>query len=178
MVKPLTSKNLNEKRDRTTVLVAVSALALISMPYRGALAQTVSMSCSKRYSFGQQIACSDGSLSIDPDGSTSLSGCLSEQAPPQAGSCTLRVIGGTATRNVRVQFTAPTFNAKMGADQVTIKSLRMQERGQPSTAAQLTFTPLELTSPVTIDIGGTTYFSGNQPSGNYSGGIVIDASFI
>ena len=141
---------------KTGTLVAVSALALLALPAYG---QTVNINCPQQMGFGQHIACANGSLRINPDGSTSLSGCLVQQVAPQPASCKLVITGGVGTRNVKVSFATSSINVKMGADTATFRKLRMQERGQPTTAAFFVFNPLDLTSSITLDIGGTLDFS-------------------
>lgn len=178
MVKKFSCAYTETKRSDPLVLVGVCALALAALPSNKAFGQAVQLTCPDRLDVGDHIACGTGTLRINPDGSTNLVGCLVQEAAPDPGSCQVRVTGGLATRNVKVSFDAPTVTVQKGADQFIVNQLKMQERGQPSTAAQLTFTPLEMTSFVTIDFGGTMSFSGGQPAGNYSGDLIINADFL
>lgn len=165
----LTKKNI--------VLVSVSALALSAYPFRDAHGQAVNINCTQDFGFGQHIACGNGSLRIDPDGSTNIVGCLISLSAPSPARCLLTVSGPPPTRDVKVTFNTNTIVINDGGLTVTMKNFKMQEFGQPTTAAKLTFTPLELTTTIKIDVGGTLNFTDKQPQGNYSGNLTVNANF-
>jgi hypothetical protein len=162
-------------KQNKAILVTVSALSLGAF-YTGVAHAQIVLNCStQRFRVGEHSACSVGSLVINPDGSTNLSGCLVTTVPPEPGQCILETGGVPPTRNVVVEFTQNTIFLAGPGPQVKVNNLRMQPVGVATPAAQFTFTPLEVANTITLNIGGTMHFADGQALGSYSGQILVRA---
>lgn len=164
-------------RGQGAALVAVSALSVAALAGNPALAQIV-FNCPQQISVGRHAACSNGSLVINPDGSTNLTGCLATDTPPQAGQCILSTGGVPLTRNVVVAFTTNSIFMNGGGGSAKVNNFRMQPTSAPTPAAQFTFTPTQAAGGVTINIGGTLNFSNGQAIGAYGGSIRVSATLL
>lgn len=158
-----------------TALISISALALAA-PYGKNAAAQVMLNCAQRLAVGVHNACGNGSLVINPDGSTSLTGCLAILTPPQPGQCILSTGGVPPASNVVVSFTTNSIFIDGGGPQAQVDNFRMQPVGVPTPKAQYTFTPTEVSNTVTLDIGGRLNFSNGQVIGNYTGQVSITAN--
>lgn len=157
-------------------LVTISALALSAACYAPAWGQAV-LVCTRPLDIGAHFACGNGSLTINPDGSTSLVGCLVTTRPPTPGRCLLSTGGVPPLKKVAVDFTNAGLTIKAGTASATIKLLRMYEVGGTKGAkAKLTFSPTEAGNGVTLDIGGRLNFSAGQTLGVYTGSVSITAN--
>lgn len=164
--------------NKTTIFVAVSALAISAYPY-DALAQTININCPQNLYIGNHVTCGNGTLAIRPDGSTSISGCLEVMTAPQPAQCQMSVTGGAPTRNIRVSFDPTPITIYRGsADTVTLSAFRLQKGTTPGFFAQLTYTPAEVTTTVDINFGATVSFSNPQTEGFYVGTIKLNANFL
>lgn len=162
-------------KKATRLLVSVSMLALSAFP---AFAQTVQIDCTGTIGFGEHVACSAGSIRINPDGTINTTGCLVTNQAADPIECKLSITGGTATKSVQVSFDTPNITVSNGGQSMLFDRLRMQEQGDPFIKTSLIFTTGELTSTITIDVGGTLNFNSGQAEGNYSGPLVVNANFI
>lgn len=164
-------------------LVKVSALALLTAPlYIGsARAQTLQISCKQSIDIGNLIAsgCA-GKYVISPDGVHKNSGCLLVINTAKAGSCTIKVTGGAATKSALVTFvkTMFTMNGTKGGATAKMDNLQMKMRTQPTIATKLTLgTPTLAATKVTIDIGGDLNYADMQTAGSYSGKVAVSVNF-
>jgi hypothetical protein len=164
----------NQPMKQRFILVTVSAVALSAAYGNLAMAQLI-LDCPQRLQVGSHNACSNGTLVINPDGSTQLTGCLATFNTPEPGQCVLSTGGVPPTRNVVVSFTTNSIFINGGGPQAGIDNFRMQPVGVATPQAQFTFTPLEVANTVTLDIGGRLNFSNNQAIGNYTGQVQITA---
>lgn len=154
--------------------VAVSALALCALYGSPALAQIV-INCPSGLDIGNHAACSSGSLVINPDGSTSLTGCLVTEIAPQIGQCLLSTGGVPLTRSVRVDFTRSTSFIKFGGKDAKVNNFRLQPTTATAPAAHFTFTPAQVGAGILMNVGGTLHFTDGQALGSYTGTIGVEA---
>ncbi len=164
-------------KNSRVILVSVSTLALSAAYGLPAHAQ-LQISCAQNFFVGEHDACSTGTLVIDPDGSTTLSGCLVTENPPNAAQCKLSTAGPGPTRDVTVQFKTSAVFITAGGSQAKVVSFRMSPVGTTVTGAKFTFTPTQVTNTVTLDVGGTLQFSAGQAIGVYTGTVSIVADLI
>lgn len=165
------------------ILVRVSALAFLSSPLwcGSARAQNLQLNCTRNIDIGNLVAsgCTDKYI-ISPDGAHVNPGCLKISQAAVAGSCTLKVTGGVATKSAVITFNNPQFAMQNTKTFTSAKmtSLRMKLRSDTVIASKLTLGVTTLTSPtITIDIGGTLNYSNMQAAGTYSGKVAIKANF-
>ncbi len=156
-------------------LIAISALALSAGYNLPALAQ-LQITCAQRFFIGAHDACSTGTLQVDPDGGTALVGCLVSSASPAPGRCILSTLGTGPTKSIVVKFQKTSINISGAGTQVKVDNFLMSPVGTVATGTQFTFTPTEVKNTVTLDIGGTAYFSNNQTIGVYTGTLSITAN--
>lgn len=164
-----------KKSRQKTVLVTISTLALSAVSYMTARAQ-VKVTCSQKLYVGSHAACGTGSLVINPDSSTMLSGCLVSSAPPQPGRCRVFSSPLAPTASVVVTFTNTSINIVSGTDTAKVDGFVMQHSGAATPKTQFTFTPTEVSNTVTLDIGGTFHFNKGLALGTYTGNVTISAN--
>lgn len=168
------------------ILVRVSALAVLSAPLcvggsRSARAQTIKLTCKQTIFIGKlaSAACSAKYI-ISPDGAHSDTGCLAILNTAAAGTCSMKIVGGPATKSAFLSFakTAFTLSSTMGGNTATMNNLRMKNRTQTPIASKLTLKTTTLAAKTfTIDIGGSLNYSNGQPAGNYVGKVAVRANF-
>ncbi len=167
-------KRKNKKKQKKT-LVAVSALAL-SAAYGGPVFAQLQITCSQAIRFGAYDACSNGKLTVQPNGSTSNLGCLVTITAAQPGQCILSTLGPGPSKSVKVSFAVNFINITNGTSNVKIDSFQMRATTGTKSAAKATFSPTQVTNTVTLNVGARMNYNDNQAIGNYTGNITINAN--
>lgn len=162
-----------------TILVSVSALAMLAAPLSPAHGQVLKVTCKQDIDFGKAIAtgCTKGTYVIRPNGAHSDKGCLLIQKTATAGVCTIKVQGPAPTKSATIEFSTSSFKLTNGGTTVTLKDLRMRARTGTQSLSKITATTSELNKDVTIDIGGSLYYVDKQPAGSYSGNVKVVVDF-
>lgn len=171
-----TKENSGRAAGRARQMVSVSALAVAAMKWSAgaAMAQTVKINCAGKFDIGDLIACDTGKYVITPAGATSYTGCLVVNTPGVAATCVAQTSGGPITKSLVLSISAKSFTMTPGgAGQVTVKNMKIQRRGSPTSGNPLTITSGAIAKTMTFDVGGTVHFPDKLPVGSYTGDVQI-----
>ncbi len=163
-------------------LIRISALAVMASPFWGgsARAQTLKLTCKQNIDIGNLIASGcTGDYIISPNSVHNNTNCLLINNTAVAGTCSVKVVGGAATKSAVLTFQKGFFTmvgSKGGTAKMT--NLRMKNRTQATITPTLTFATATLNGgPITVDIGGTLNYTDGQTEGTYTGKVALSINF-
>lgn len=155
------------KKDKTGLLVRLSALAFLGLCGRTAAAQA--LNCPQPLLFGAVINCgTSNTVVLTPGNNRTVNGCLTAGGAPFANA---RCI---ATQNspdsIQVSIPAPTYILSAGPNTMKINNfdIVVTGNGPAYTSTTLVFT---------VPIGATLNVKANQPAGSYTGSFTVNANF-
>ncbi len=165
----MSKKTASLSIDGKPLMVALSVLAVVTAAGEAAAAPV--LNCAQGIEFGTLAACGvANTMTIEPDGGLTTSGCLSPVGNTLAGECSLFGIEDTTT----VITVIGPGNLSNGAQNMPINNFRLQVSGSPTAVTVINVTPSM--SNLNFGVGATINVGATQAGGTYVGTYTVNTN--